>query len=328
MLTTVFGPGCEARRRPAKEWRDLRQPEPRQTTAEPRQTAARETECEHVTSAAGPLDDEEPVGHVPAYDTQARRLGLIALSVRCIRIDGPGVLRRRGQAVRRFRRSGHAARGAWPMPSRNNSRLGRPSGRAPPSATHRRISDAVSCYKRPNHPPSYQVPQTSAVDLSIRYRSELAWGRAGRSRRRCMHADTFGVLRNSEFVGQTTSKSACHRTPVASDGPPAVRPARAGDRRPVGDPPALSSGATDRTHIEMDSTARGGAYGLLAAARHETGPAPLPILQHRLSPPDMTAPENSLVDGGFTVRRYGACINSLQIESPIRSATTTRSARS
>ena len=105
--------------------------------------------------------------------------------------------------------------------------------------------------------------QTPAVDLSIRSRSELAWGRAGPSRRRSMRADTFGVLRNSEFVGQTTSKGACHRTPVASDGPPAVRPARAGDRRPVGDAPAVSSGATDRTRIEMDLD--GARWGVWAA---------------------------------------------------------------
>jgi hypothetical protein len=39
----------------------------------------------------------------------------------------------------------------------------------------------------------------------------------------------------------------------------------------VGDAPAVSSGATDRTHVERNPTARGGTYGLLAAARHERG---------------------------------------------------------
>ena len=39
---------------------------------------ARVIECAHVEftagplSAAGPFDDEVPVGHVPAYNTQAR----------------------------------------------------------------------------------------------------------------------------------------------------------------------------------------------------------------------------------------------------------------
>jgi hypothetical protein len=48
-----------------------------------------------------------------------------------------------------------------------------------------------------------------------------------------------------------------HRAPVASDGPPPVRPARAGDRRPVGDAPAL-----DPLHLAVDRVlwraARGG----------------------------------------------------------------------
>ena len=66
----------------------------------------------------------------------------------------------------------------------------------------------------------------------------------------------------------------------------------------------------DRASIFMQH----GLHGLLAAARHETGPAPSPIFQYRLSPADATAPENSSVDGGFTVRRYGVFINSIQIE--------------
>ncbi len=66
----------------------------------------------------------------------------------------------------------------------------------------------------------------------------------------------------------------------------------------------------DRASIFMQH----GLHGLLAAVRHETGPAPSPIFQYRLSPADVTAPENSSVDGGFTVRRYGAFISSIQIE--------------
>jgi hypothetical protein len=66
----------------------------------------------------------------------------------------------------------------------------------------------------------------------------------------------------------------------------------------------------DRASIFM----RHGLQGLLKSARHETGPAPAPVFQYRLSPADAAAPENSSVDGGFTVRRYGVFINSIQIE--------------
>ena len=66
----------------------------------------------------------------------------------------------------------------------------------------------------------------------------------------------------------------------------------------------------DRASIFMQH----GLHGLLGSVRHETGPAPSPIFQYRLSPADVAAPENSSVDGGFTVRRYGAFINSIQIE--------------
>ncbi|HZP86221.1 MAG TPA: hypothetical protein VFB54_05330 [Burkholderiales bacterium] len=57
-----------------------------------------------------------------------------------------------------------------------------------------------------------------------------------------------------------------------------------------------------------------GLQGLLKSVRRETGPAPAPIFQYRLSPDDAQAQENSSVDGGFTVQRYGAFINSIQIE--------------
>ena len=55
-----------------------------------------------------------------------------------------------------------------------------------------------------------------------------------------------------------------------------------------------------------------GLQGLLKSVRRETGPAP--VFQYRLSPADAQAPENSSVDGGFTVRRYGVFINSIQVE--------------
>jgi hypothetical protein len=57
-----------------------------------------------------------------------------------------------------------------------------------------------------------------------------------------------------------------------------------------------------------------GLQGLLKSVRRETGPAPAPVFQYRLSPADAKAPENSSVDGGFTVQRYGLFINSIQVE--------------
>ncbi|MGH8559551.1 MAG: N-formylglutamate amidohydrolase [Methylococcales bacterium] len=66
----------------------------------------------------------------------------------------------------------------------------------------------------------------------------------------------------------------------------------------------------DRASIFMQH----GLQGLLKSARHETGPAPAPLFQYRLSPADAKAKENSSVDGGFTVQRYGVFINSIQIE--------------
>jgi hypothetical protein len=64
----------------------------------------------------------------------------------------------------------------------------------------------------------------------------------------------------------------------------------------------------DRASIFMQH----GLQGLLKSVRRDTGPAP--IFKYRLSPADAKAPENSSVDGGFTVRRYGVFINSIQVE--------------
>jgi hypothetical protein len=66
----------------------------------------------------------------------------------------------------------------------------------------------------------------------------------------------------------------------------------------------------DRRSIFMQH----GLQGLLRSVRRETGPPPAPVFQYRLSPADADAPENSSVDGGFTVQRYGKSINSIQIE--------------
>jgi len=57
-----------------------------------------------------------------------------------------------------------------------------------------------------------------------------------------------------------------------------------------------------------------GLQGLLKSVRREMEPPPAPVFQYRLSPADSKAPENSSVDGGFTVRRYGVFINSIQVE--------------
>jgi len=66
----------------------------------------------------------------------------------------------------------------------------------------------------------------------------------------------------------------------------------------------------DRASIFMQH----GLQGLLKSARRETGPTPAPVFQYRISPADAAAQENSSVDGGFTVQRYGVFINSIQIE--------------
>lgn len=64
-----------------------------------------------------------------------------------------------------------------------------------------------------------------------------------------------------------------------------------------------------------------GFHGLLKWARHQTGIGGLgPIFRYRVSPENETTTETSEVNGGFTVRNYGASINSIQIElaTPIR----------
>jgi hypothetical protein len=61
----------------------------------------------------------------------------------------------------------------------------------------------------------------------------------------------------------------------------------------------------DRDSIFMQH----GLQGLLASVRRG-GRASV----YRLSPADAKAEENSSVDGGFTVKRYGVFINSIQIE--------------
>jgi len=66
----------------------------------------------------------------------------------------------------------------------------------------------------------------------------------------------------------------------------------------------------DRRSIFMQH----GLQGLLKAVRREVEPAPEPVFQYRLSPANAEAQENSSVDGGFTVQRYGVSINSIQIE--------------
>jgi hypothetical protein len=57
-----------------------------------------------------------------------------------------------------------------------------------------------------------------------------------------------------------------------------------------------------------------GLQGLLKSVRRETGPPPAPVFQYRVSPADVATPENASADGGFTVKRYGVFINSIQIE--------------
>ena len=58
-----------------------------------------------------------------------------------------------------------------------------------------------------------------------------------------------------------------------------------------------------------------GLHGLLKSACHEgAGTPPQPVFRFRVSPVDAGTPETSSVDGGFTIRRYGAFINSIQVE--------------
>jgi hypothetical protein len=64
----------------------------------------------------------------------------------------------------------------------------------------------------------------------------------------------------------------------------------------------------DRASIFMQH----GLQGLLKSVRHQTGPAP--VFQYRVLPADAKAQETRSLDGGFTVRRYGVRINSIQLE--------------
>jgi N-formylglutamate amidohydrolase len=67
----------------------------------------------------------------------------------------------------------------------------------------------------------------------------------------------------------------------------------------------------DRDNLFMQH----GFAGLLKSVRRESEGAPAPpVFQYRVSPANATAPENASVDGGFTVRHYGAFINSIQVE--------------
>lgn len=67
----------------------------------------------------------------------------------------------------------------------------------------------------------------------------------------------------------------------------------------------------DRQNIFMQH----GLHGLLKWVRHKSGIGGLgPVFKYRVSPADATVTETSEVNGGFTVRNYGASINSIQIE--------------
>lgn len=67
----------------------------------------------------------------------------------------------------------------------------------------------------------------------------------------------------------------------------------------------------DRDNLFMQH----GFAGLLKSVRRESEGAPAPpVFQYRISPANAEAPENASVDGGFTVRHYGAFINSIQVE--------------
>jgi hypothetical protein len=55
-----------------------------------------------------------------------------------------------------------------------------------------------------------------------------------------------------------------------------------------------------------------GLHGLLTWVRHPTATGP--VFQYRVSPANDTATETGAVNGGFTVRNYGALVNCIQIE--------------
>ena len=67
----------------------------------------------------------------------------------------------------------------------------------------------------------------------------------------------------------------------------------------------------DRRNLFMQH----GLHGQLVVARHPTGPAGQgPVFSYRVSPADESVPETGAVSGGFTIRQYGATINSIQVE--------------
>lgn len=66
----------------------------------------------------------------------------------------------------------------------------------------------------------------------------------------------------------------------------------------------------DRRNLFMQH----GLHGLLKAARHPVGAGNSAHFRYRLSPADANAPETRAVSGGFTIRKYGAAINSIQVE--------------
>lgn len=93
-----------------------------------------------------------------------------------------------------------------------------------------------------------------------------------------------------------------------------------GTRRIASDPADIylgtGNGSTllpgfDRSRIFMQH----GLHGLLKSSAHPTGSGGSgPIFSYGVSPENETKAETSEVSGGFTVKKYGAVINSIQIE--------------
>jgi hypothetical protein len=67
----------------------------------------------------------------------------------------------------------------------------------------------------------------------------------------------------------------------------------------------------DRRNLFMQH----GLHGLLKAARRQLDGGAEPPFQYRISPADEHTPETGAVSGGFTIKHYGAIINSIQIET-------------
>jgi N-formylglutamate amidohydrolase len=86
------------------------------------------------------------------------------------------------------------------------------------------------------------------------------------------------------------------------------------------DPADIYLGTADGTTLRPGFDRRNlfmqhGLQGLLKSARRRSGTGePEPVFSYRISPADETLDETSDVSGGFTVRNYGASINSIQIE--------------